>query len=44
LKGVEVIAKTAPLPIGEISVHKMGVMIEKTIDDPIAVENPTQEE
>jgi hypothetical protein len=44
LKGADVVAEIAPLPGGEITVHETGVTIEETIADPIAVEQPTQEE
>jgi hypothetical protein len=44
LKGVEVVAEIAPLTVGEINVHEMGVTIEETIADPIAVEQLSQEE
>jgi hypothetical protein len=44
LKGTEVVAKIAPLPVGEINVHETGVTIDETIADPIAVERPSQEE
>jgi hypothetical protein len=44
LKGAEVVAEIAPLPVGEINVHETGVMTEKTIADPIVVDDPTQEE
>ena len=44
MKGAEVVAEIAPLPVGEINVHEMGVTIEETIADPIAVEQLSQEE
>jgi hypothetical protein len=44
LKGAEVVAEIALLPTGEIIVHKMGVRIEEIVADPIAVEQPSQEE
>jgi hypothetical protein len=44
LKGAEVVAKIAILPVGEINVHNIGVTIEETIADSIAVEQPSQEE
>jgi hypothetical protein len=44
LKGAEVVAEIAPLPIGEINVHETDVMTGDTIADPIAVEQPSQEE
>jgi hypothetical protein len=40
----EVVAEIALLPIGEINVHETGVIAEETIADPIAVEQPSQEE
>jgi hypothetical protein len=47
LKDVEVVTEIALLPIGEISeinIHVTGVTIEETIDDPITVEQSSQEE
>jgi hypothetical protein len=44
LKGAEVVAEIAPLPGGEITVQEIGVTIEEFKADPIAVEQPTQEE
>jgi hypothetical protein len=44
LKGVEVVAEIAPLPVGEINVYELGVMTEEAITDPIVVEQPSQEE
>jgi hypothetical protein len=44
LKGAEVVAEIALLPVGGINVHDTGVMIEETIADPIVVEQPSQEE
>jgi hypothetical protein len=44
LKGVEVVIEMTLLSDGEIIVHEMSVMIEETIADPIAVEEPSQEE
>jgi hypothetical protein len=44
LKGVEVVAKIAPLPDGEITVQETGVMTEEIVADPIVVEQLTQEE
>jgi hypothetical protein len=44
LKGAEVVAKITPLYIGEINVHKIDVMTEKTVADPIVVEHPSQKE
>jgi hypothetical protein len=44
LKGAEVVAEIALLPVGEINVHETSVTTEETIPDPIAVEQPSQEE
>jgi hypothetical protein len=44
LKGAEIVTEIALLPIGEINVHETGVTTEETIADPIAVEQPSQEE
>jgi hypothetical protein len=44
LKGDEIVAEIALLPIDVINVHEMGVTIEDTIADPIAVEQPSQKE
>jgi hypothetical protein len=44
LKGAEVVAEMAPLPGGEITVHETGMRIEKTIADPITVDQSSQEE
>jgi hypothetical protein len=44
LKGAEVVTEIASLSGGEIIVHKIGVATEETIANPIAVEQPTQEE
>jgi hypothetical protein len=44
LKGDEIVAEITPLPIDVINVHETGVTIEDTIADPIAVEQPSQEE
>jgi hypothetical protein len=44
LKGSEVVAEIAPLPVGEINVHETGVTTEETIADPIVVEQLSQEE
>jgi hypothetical protein len=44
LKGVEVVAEIAMLPIGEINVHDTSVTIEETIADLNAVEQSSQEE
>jgi hypothetical protein len=44
LKGTDVVAEIAPLPGGQITVHKTGVTIEDTIADPITVEQLTQEQ
>jgi hypothetical protein len=44
LNGAEGVAEIAPLPDGEIIVHETGVAIKETIANPIAVEQPSQEE
>jgi hypothetical protein len=44
LKGAEVVAEIALLPVGEITVNEVGVTTEETVADPIAVEQPRQEE
>jgi hypothetical protein len=44
LKGAEVIGEIAPLSVDEIIMHKTGVTTEETIADPIAVEQPSQQE
>jgi hypothetical protein len=44
LKGAEVVAEMTLLPSGEIIVHKTGMTTEETIADPIAVDQPSQEE
>jgi hypothetical protein len=44
LKGVEVVAEIAMLPVGEINVHDTSVTIEETIADLNAVEQSSQEE
>jgi hypothetical protein len=44
LKGAEVVTEMSSLSSGVITVHEMGVMMEETIADPIAVEQPSQEE
>jgi hypothetical protein len=44
LKGDEIVAKIAPLPGGEIIIHETGVTTEEIVADPIAVEQPTQDE
>jgi hypothetical protein len=44
LKGAEVVAEIAWLSDGEITVHETDLTIEETIADPIAVEQPCQEE
>jgi hypothetical protein len=44
LKGVEVVAEIAPLLGGETTKQDTGVMTEVIVVDPIAVEQPTQEE
>jgi hypothetical protein len=42
LKGAKVVAEIAPLPVGEITVHEMGMMTEETVANPIIVEQPSQ--
>jgi hypothetical protein len=44
LKGAEVVAEITLLRVSEINVHDTGVMIDETIADPIAVDQPSQEE
>jgi hypothetical protein len=44
LKGVEVVGVITPLSAGEITVHEDDVIMEETITDPIAIEQPSQEE
>jgi hypothetical protein len=44
LKGAEVVGVIAPLSAGEIIVHEDGVTTEQTIANPIAIEQPSQEE
>jgi hypothetical protein len=44
LKGAEIVGVIAPLSAGEITVHEDGVTTEKTIADPITIEQPSQEE
>jgi hypothetical protein len=44
LKGSEVVAEIALLPVGEINVHETGVTTEEIIADPIVVEQLSQEE
>jgi hypothetical protein len=44
LKGAEVVAEMAQLPGGEIIVHETGMRTKETIADPIAVDQPSQEE
>jgi hypothetical protein len=44
LKGAEVVAKIAPLPGGDIIVQETSVTTEEIVADPIAVEQPIQEE
>jgi hypothetical protein len=41
LRGSEVVAEIAPLPVGEITVHETDVTTEETITDPIMVEQPS---
>jgi hypothetical protein len=44
LKGAEVVGEIALLCAGEITMHETSVTTEETIADPIAVEQPSQEE
>jgi hypothetical protein len=44
LKGGKVVAEIASLPSDEITVHETCVTTEKIVADPIAVEQPNQEE
>jgi uncharacterized alkaline shock family protein YloU len=44
LKSAEVVAEITLLPVSEINVHETGVTIEETTAEPIAVEQPSQEE
>jgi hypothetical protein len=44
LKCVKVVVEIAPLRVGEINIHEMGVTTEETIVDPITVEQLSQEE
>jgi hypothetical protein len=44
LKGTEVVAEIALLTVGDINVHETDVIIEETIANPIAMEQPSQEE
>jgi hypothetical protein len=44
LKGAEVVGVIALLFAGMITVHEDGVTIDETIADPIAIEQPSQEE
>jgi hypothetical protein len=44
LKGVEVVGVITSLSAGEITVHEDRVITEETIDDPITIEQPSQEE
>jgi hypothetical protein len=44
LKGTEVVGVIAPLSTGEITVHEDGVTMKEIIADPIAIEQPSQEE
>jgi hypothetical protein len=41
---VQVVAEMTPLPGGEMIVHKTGITTEEIIADPIALEQPSQEE
>jgi hypothetical protein len=43
-KGAEVVVEIALLSLDEINVHEMDMMTEETIDVPITVEQPSQEE
>jgi hypothetical protein len=44
LKGAEIVGVIASLSAGEITVHEDGVTTEETIADPVAIEQPSQEE
>jgi hypothetical protein len=44
LKGAEVVAECAPLPNGEMTVHRTSMMMEEIIVDPVVMEVPSQEE
>jgi hypothetical protein len=44
LKGAEVVAEMTSLLGSEITVHETGMRTEEIIADPIAVEQPSQEE
>jgi hypothetical protein len=44
LKGANVVAELTLLVGGEMTVHKTGMMTEGIIVDPIAMEQPSQEE
>jgi hypothetical protein len=44
LKGAEVVAEITSLPGGEVTVQETSIMTEEIVADPIAVEQPTQEE
>jgi hypothetical protein len=44
LKGAEVVVEIAPLPGGKINVQEIDITTEEIVVDPIAVEQPTQEE
>jgi hypothetical protein len=44
LKGAEVVVEIAPLPSGETAVEETGVTTKEIVANPIAVEQPTQEE
>jgi hypothetical protein len=39
-----VVAEVTSLPSDEMTVHRMGMMIEEVIADPIAMEQPSQDE
>jgi hypothetical protein len=44
LKGAEVVVEIALLPGGKINVQEIDITTEEIVVDPIAVEQPTQEE
>jgi hypothetical protein len=44
LKSAEVVVEIASLSVGEINMHEIGVMTEKTVADPIVVEHLSQDE
>jgi hypothetical protein len=43
LKGAEIVSECAPLPGGEMTVHRTGMMMKEIIVDPIVMEVPSQE-